>query len=549
MTSLSHIDLIVVIVYAIGIFALAQWVSREKAGHAKDTSDYFLASKSLPWWAIGASLIAANISAEQIVGMSGSGYAIGLAIASYEWMAALTLLIVGKWFLPIFLKNEIYTMPQFLEQRFGPTIRTVMAVFWLALYIFVNLTSILWLGSIAVTQVAGIDQDIALFGLGAFALVYQLRGGLKAVALTDIVQVTLLVLGGLVISYLTLSKIGGDAGVMGGFTRLTTELPGKFDMILAPDNPFYKDLPGLSVLIGGMWIANLSYWGFNQYIIQRALAAKSLSEAQKGVVFAAFLKLLMPVIIVLPGIAAVILAPDLAKPDQAYPTMMRLLPVGLLGLVFAALVAAIIASTASKINSIATIFTLDLYAKAKGVQSRAQDAATARAGGDSGLTAAHEKQLVRVGRVTAVVATLLAIFTARPLLGSLDQAFQYIQEFSGFVTPGITVIFLLGLFWPRATEAGALTGAVASVLLSFLFWFPADWGGIATLNAVPFMNRMTIVFFVSLALAVVVSLVRPAPADSNRITMQGVSFGTTTSFNVAGVIIIMILIALYATWW
>lgn len=549
MTSLSQIDLIVVIVYAIGIFGLAQWVSREKAGHAKDTSDYFLASKALPWWAIGASLIAANISAEQIVGMSGSGYAIGLAIASYEWMAALTLLIVGKWFLPIFLKNQIYTMPQFLEQRFGPTIRTVMAVFWLALYIFVNLTSILWLGSIAVTQVAGVNQDWALFGLGAFALVYQLRGGLKAVALTDIVQVTLLVLGGLVISYLTLSKIGGDAGVIGGFSRLTTELPEKFDMILSPDNPFFKDLPGLSVLIGGMWIANLSYWGFNQYIIQRALAAKSLPEAQKGVVFAAFLKLLMPVIIVLPGIAAVILAPDLAKPDQAYPTMMGLLPVGLLGLVFAALVAAIIASTASKINSIATIFTLDLYAKMKGVQSRAEDAATAQAGGNAELTTAHEKQLVLVGRITAVIATLLAIFTARPLLGSLDQAFQYIQEFSGFVTPGITVIFLLGLFWPRATEAGALVGAIASVVLSFLFWFPADWGGFAALNAVPFMNRMLIVFFISLALAVVVSLARPARADSNRITMQGVSFATTTGFNIAGVLVILILIALYATWW
>lgn len=544
MTSLSQIDLIVVIVYAIGIFGLAQWVSREKAGDAKDTSDYFLASKSLPWWAIGASLIAANISAEQIVGMSGSGYAIGLAIASYEWMAAITLLIVGKWFLPIFLRNEIYTMPQFLEQRFGPTIRTVMAVFWLALYIFVNLTSILWLGSIAVTQVAGVNQDIALFGLGVFALVYQLRGGLKAVALTDIVQVTLLVLGGLVISYLTLSQIGGDAGILGGFTRLTTELPEKFDMILAPDSPFYKDLPGLSVLIGGMWIANLSYWGFNQYIIQRALAAKSLPEAQKGVVFAAFLKLLMPFIIVLPGIAAVLLAPDLARPDQAYPTMMGLLPVGLLGLVFAALVAAIIASTASKINSIATIFTLDLYAKAKGVQNRAQDAS-----GNADLTTAHEKQLVLVGRIAAVAATLLAIFTARPLLGSLDQAFQYIQEFSGFVTPGITVIFLLGLFWPRATEAGALVGAVASVVLSFLFWYPAEWGGIAALNAVPFMNRMLIVFFASLALAVIVSLAKPARADSNRITMQGVSFGTTTGFNIAGGIVILILIALYATWW
>ena len=544
MTSLSQIDLIVVIVYAIGIFGLAQWVSREKAGHAKDTSDYFLASKSLPWWAIGASLIAANISAEQIVGMSGSGYALGLAIASYEWMAAITLLIVGKFFLPIFLKNEIYTMPQFLEQRFGPTIRTVMAVFWLALYVFVNLTSILWLGSVAVTQVAGVDQDVALFGLGAFALFYQLRGGLKAVALTDIVQVTLLVLGGLVISYLTLSKIGGDAGVLGGFSRLTTELPEKFDMILSPDNPFYKDLPGLSVLIGGMWIANLSYWGFNQYIIQRALAAKNLGEAQKGVVFAAFLKLLMPVIIVLPGIAAVILAPDLAKPDQAYPTMMGLLPVGLLGLVFAALVAAIIASTASKINSISTIFTLDLYAKFKGVESRATGA-----GVDTGETSGNERQLVLVGRIAAVVATLIAILTARPLLGSLDQAFQYIQEFSGFVTPGITVIFLLGLFWPRATEAGALTGAVASVILSFVFWFPAKYGGIAALNAVPFMDRMMIVFFASLALAVIVSLARPAAAGSNRITMQGVSFGTSKSFNIAGVVIVAILIALYATWW
>jgi SSS family solute:Na+ symporter len=542
--TLSTIDIVVVIAYAIGIFGLAQWVSREKAGHQKDTSDYFLASKSLPWWAIGASLIAANISAEQIVGMSGSGYAIGLAIASYEWMAALTLLIVGKYFLPIFLKNQIYTMPQFLQQRFGPTIRTVMAVFWLVLYIFVNLTSIIWLGSIAVTQVAGVNQDVALFGLGAFALLYQLRGGLKAVALTDIVQVTLLVFGGLVVSYLTLSKIGGDAGILGGFTRLTTELPGKFDMILSPDNPFYKDLPGLSVLIGGMWIANLSYWGFNQYIIQRALAAKSLPEAQKGVVFAAFLKLLMPVIIVLPGIAAVLLAPDLEKPDQAYPTMMTLLPTGLLGLVFAALIAAIIASTASKINSIATIFTLDIYAKFKGVQTRAEDA-----GQDVSAIAGNERQLVMVGRIAATVAIILAMLTARPLLGSLDQAFQYIQEFSGFVTPGITVIFLLGLFWPRATEAGALVGAIGSVLLSFVFWFPADYGGSAALNAVPFLDRMMIVFFISLGLAVIVSLARPAPAENNLITMEGVSFKTKAGFNVAAVVIVAILIALYATWW
>ncbi|WP_369062320.1 sodium/sugar symporter [Caulobacter sp. 73W] len=530
MTTLSQIDLIVVVVYAIGIFGLAQWVSREKTGHKKDTSDYFLASKSLPWWAIGASLIAANISAEQIVGMSGSGYALGLAIASYEWMAALTLLIVGKFFLPIFLRNEIYTMPQFLEQRYGRVLPVLMAVFWLALYVFVNLTSIIWLGSIAVNKVAGVDQDTALIALGAFALLYQLYGGLKAVALTDIVQVTLLVLGGLVITYLTLNEIGGGQGVIAGFGVLTDRVPGHFDMILASDHPFYKDLPGVSVLVGGMWIANLSYWGFNQYIIQRALAAKSLGDAQKGVVFAAFLKLLMPVIIVLPGIAAVVLAPELGKPDEAYPTMMKLLPPGLLGLVFAALIAAIIASTASKINSIATIFTLDLYAKARGMNTKAE----AGAGG-------HEKHLVLVGRVVAALAVVIALLTARPLLGKSDQAFQFIQEFSGFFTPGITVIFLLGLFWKKASEAGAIAAAVASVVLSYALKM--------ILPQIPFMDRMGIVFLSSLALAVVLSLAVKGRGDANRVTMEGVSFATSRSFNIAGVGVILILIALYATWW
>ncbi|MCG2840117.1 sodium/sugar symporter [Sandaracinobacter sp. RS1-74] len=529
---LATIDIVVVGIYGIAILFLAQWVSREKDGKVKDSSDYFLASKNLPWWAIGASLIAANISAEQIVGMSGSGYAVGLAIASYEWMAALTLLIVGKFFLPIFLKNEIYTMPQFLEQRYGTSIRTIMAVFWLILYVFVNLTSIVWLGSIAVNKVAGVDQDIALFALGGFALVYQLYGGLKAVALTDIVQVTLLVLGGLLIAGITLSELGGDAGVVGGFTRLTTELPDKFDMILTKDNPFYKDLPGLSVLIGGMWIANLSYWGFNQYIIQRALAAKSLAEAQKGVVFAAFLKLLMPVIVVLPGIAAVILAPDLAKPDEAYPTMMRLLPPGILGLVFAALMAAVIASTASKINSIATIFTLDLYAKYKGVESRAEDAE----GRD-----ANERQLVLVGRMAAAIATVIALVVARPLLGNSDQAFQFIQEFSGFFTPGITVIFLLGLFWKPASEAGAIAAAIASVALSYLFKM--------YLPGLPFMDRMGWVFLIALGLAVVMSLAMPSATGRDRISTQGISYRTTRGFNIASAAVIAILIALYATWW
>jgi SSS family solute:Na+ symporter len=541
--SLSTIDLIVVIAYAIGIFSLAQWVSREKAGHVKDTSDYFLASKNLPWWAIGASLIAANISAEQIVGMSGSGYAIGLAIASYEWMAALTLLIVGKFFLPIFLKNHIYTMPQFLERRYGKVLPVIMALFWLALYVFVNLTSIIWLGSIAVNKVAGIDQNVALIILGSFALLYQIRGGLKAVALTDIVQVTLLVLGGLVVAYLTLTQIGGG-DLFNGFHQLVTTAPDHFHMILKKGDPHYIDLPGLSVLIGGMWIANVAYWGFNQYIIQRALAAKSLDEAQRGVIFAAFLKLLMPVIIVLPGIAAVVLAPGLPKPDEAYPTMMRLLPPGLLGLVFAALVAAIIASTASKINSIATIFTLDLYAKFRGERTRAEDAV--------GESTGEEKHLVLVGRITAITAIIIAIIVARPLVGSSEQAFQFIQEFSGFFTPGITVIFLLGLFWKRATEWGAIVAAVTSVGLSFVMKYTLPAAAFSQgMNdyLTPFINRMGVVFLVSLVLAVVVSLATPQRPDVDTIDSSNVRYKTSTGFNAGALGVILILIALYATWW
>lgn len=522
--NLATIDIAVLAIYAVAIFGLAQWVSRDKGGHQKDSTDYFLAGKALPWWAIGASLIAANISAEQIIGMSGSGYAIGLAIASYEWMAALTLLIVGKYFLPVFLKNGVYTMPQFLEQRYGPSVRSLMAVFWLGLYIFVNLTSILWLGSIAIHTVTGLDQMWALAAIGAFALAYQLWGGLKAVALTDIVQVALLVTGGLIIAWLSLGKIGGG-DVLAGFHHLTTQFPEKFDMILSKDSPHYKDLPGIAVLVGGLWIMNISYWGFNQYIIQRALGAKDLPEAQKGIAMAAYLKLLMPVIVVLPGIAALVLAPPGIKPDQAYPEMMKLLPPGLLGLVFAALVAAIVASLAAKINSIATIFTLDVYAKA-------------RPGRD-------ERHLVTVGRLTAIVAVVIGVLTAKPLLGGAEQAFQFIQEFTGFFTPGIVVIFILGMFWKRATTAGALTAAIGSAVLSALFWYLQEKG----IYTMPFMNRVGVVFLLSLAGAVLVSLAAPQKKAVSVVTLEGVSYRTSTGFNIAGLGVILILIALYATWW
>jgi SSS family solute:Na+ symporter len=366
-----------------------------------------------------------------------------------------------------------------------------------------------------------VDQNVALVSLGAFALLYQLRGGLRAVAMTDIVQVSLLVLGGLAVSGLTLSEIGAGEGVMAGFRTLVARAPDHFHMILTQASPHYKDLPGISVLIGGMWIANLSYWGFNQYIIQRALAAKDLPEAQKGVMFAAYLKLLMPVIIVLPGIAAVLLAPDLRKPDEAYPTMMRLLPPGISGLVFAALIAAIVASTASKINSIATIFTLDVYNKLGAPKS--------------------EQRLVSVGRIAAVTSIVLAVVTARPLLGSFDQAFQYIQEYTGFFTPGIVVIFLLGLFWSKASEAGALAATIGSFALSIAI--KALWPGL------PFMDRMGVVFLLALALAIVFSLLRPAVSTANRIESTTVSFRTSPAFNVGAIGVTLVLIALYASWW
>lgn len=518
---LATIDIAIVVLYAVGLFALAQWVSRESSGHAKNEQDYFLASKSLPWWAIGASLIAANISAEQIIGMSGSGFAIGLAIASYEWMAAITLILVGKYLLPIFLKRGIYTMPQFLQQRYDNRVRLVMAFFWLVVYIFVNLTSVLWLGALAMTTVTGIDLSLSLVLLGVFAAGYSIYGGLKAVAFTDIIQVVLLVLGGLMIAIILLNQVSDGAGVVNGFRVLMDKAPEKFDMILSKDNPHYISLPGLSVLIGGMWIMNISYWGFNQYIIQRALAAKSLQEAQKGIAFAAVLKLLMPIIVVLPGIAIFVLNPGLPTPDQAYPEAMKLLPVGIKGLVFAALLAAIVSSLASMVNSVSTIFTMDIYASLVSEEKR--------------------KNLVSIGRVVSTIAMVLAMVCAKPLLGNFDQAFQFIQEFTGFFTPGIVAIFMMGMFWPKTTATAALVAAIGSAALSFTFKM--------LLPDMPFIDRVGLVFICCVVLAVAISLATQNKVQEGAVDLGDIEFGTTSQFNLISVLVVLVLAALYATWW
>ncbi len=518
---LSVIDIGIFVAYVLCIIGIAWWVSREKPGHEKNTNDYFLAGNSLPWWAIGASLIAANISAEQIIGMSGSGYQVGLAIASYEWMAALTLIIVGKFFLPIFLKRKIYTMPQFLEQRYDHRVRTVMALFWLGVYVFVNLTAVLWLGALAIHTIAGVDLVYGMVFLALFSLAYSLYGGLKAVAMTDIIQVILLVIGGLFLTYTVLSLVGDGAGAVSGFITLTRELPGKFDMILDSDNPHYKDLPGLSVLIGGLWIMNLSYWGFNQYIIQRALAAQNIREAQKGIAFAAFLKLLMPLIVVVPGIAAVLLVPDLSRPDQAYPSLLTFAPVGLKGLIIAALIAAIVSSLASMTNSVSTIFTMDLYAKRS-----------------PGLS---QKHYVLVGRIASLSALIVAMLCAQPLLGQFDQAFQYIQEFTGFFTPGIVTLFLLGMFWKRTTANGGLAAALGSAVFSValkLLW-----------PELPFIDRVGLVFVLCVLVAIIASLLGRAPEHERPVSLEGIEFGTRPGFNISALAVVVILVAFYTAWW
>lgn len=517
---LESLDLTVVAIYAAVLLFIAHWVSREKDGHRKDTKDYFLAGRSLPWWAIGASLIAANISAEQIIGMSGSAFVMGIAIASYEWMSALTLVIVAKYLLPVFLKHQIYTMPQFLEQRYDHRVSIVLATFWLGVYVFVNLTSILWLGALAINTITGLDITYAVILLAVFAAAYSLYGGLKAVALTDIIQVILLVLGGLLIAYISMNEISGGAGVVAGFKMLVAQAPDKFDMILSKDNPHYMSLPGISVLVGGMWIMNLSYWGFNQYIIQRALAARSNADAQKGIMFAAFLKMLMPVLVVLPGIAAVILTPDLTAPDKAYPEVMKLLPVGIKGLVFAALIAAIISSLASMMNSIATIFTMDIVAH---------------------HSKRSEQQLVTIGRVTSLSALIIAVIIAKPLLGNFSQAFQYIQEFTGLFTPGIVAIFLLAIFWKRTTANGALWAAIGSAVFSVgcYFYWPS----------LPFIDRVGLAFVLCTLLGMLVSQLEGKDDHPKAIDYSAVDTSTSSGFNLASLVIVLMLTGLYATWW
>jgi SSS family solute:Na+ symporter len=547
-------DYIVFFIYFI-IVSTYGWYVYKRKKH-EDSKDYFLAKDSLTWWAIGASLIASNISAEQFIGMSGSGFTMGLAIAAYEWLAAVTLLVVAVFFIPIYLKNKIYTMPQFLKTRYNETVAMIMAVFWLLLYVVVNLTSILFLGALAISSISGLDFAVCMVGLALFAIVITL-GGMNVIGYTDVIQVVFLVLGGLVTTYLALDMVAqhfGSSGPINGFNLLTENSGDHFQMIFEKDDPYFIDLPGLAVLVGGMWIVNLNYWGCNQYITQRALGA-DLQTARSGILFAAFLKLLMPVIVVLPGIAAYVLFKENVfreemmlngelMADRAYPVLLNLLPVGLKGLAFAALTAAVVASLAGKANSIATIFTLDIYKKVLN-------------------PVADEKRQVAVGRWVIVISMIMAVIIA-PYLG-IDKkgGFQYIQEYTGFVSPGILAMFLLGFFWKKATSNAALFATIGGFILSIIFKFMPGFvdlqflysTGFSVANAagvyeIPFIDRMGFVFIICVLVMYLISIYENRNGIiPNALKVDNSMFRTTPGFAVGALFIIGIIAALYGIYW
>lgn len=557
MQVLHNIDYAVFFFYFLVIVFYGLWIYYKKRRQQTDSKDYFLAEGSLTWWAIGASLIASNISAEQFIGMSGSGFQMGLAIAAYEWLAAATLIVVAVFFLPVYIKNKIYTMPQFLNQRYNSTVSMIMAVFWLLLYVLVNLTSILYLGALAINGISGLNLMACMIILAIFAIIITL-GGMKVIGYTDVIQVFFLILGGLATTYLALNLVAehfGSSGVLNGFNIMTDQADSHFHLIFDKTHPNYLDLPGLSILVGGMWIVNLNYWGCNQYITQRALGA-DLKTARNGLLFAGFLKLLMPLIVVIPGIAAYVLYQNGAfqtemlvdgeiNPDKAYPVLLNLLPVGLKGLAFAALTAAIVASLAGKTNSIATIFTLDIYKKVFNKN-------------------ATEKHMVNVGKVVIIISISLAVMIA-PFMG-IDKkgGFQYIQEYTGFVSPGIFAMFLLGFFWKKTTSNAALFATVGGFILSIIFKILPSFVnlqflyqfGFAVPNAegvyeIPFIDRMGFVFIICVIMMFIITKLELGWKGTNPkgLDIDAKMFRVSPGFAVGALIIIGILVALYTVYW
>lgn len=561
MKGLATIDIIVFLFYFILVAGYGYWIYQRKKKATTDTKDFFLAEGSLTWWAIGASLIASNISAEQFIGMSGEGFFVGIAVAAYEWIAALALIIIAVWFMPIYLKNKIFTMPQFLTNRYNETVALIMAVFWLFLYIFVNLTSILYLGAVAINGLVGGEYlHLIMILLAVFALFITL-GGMKVIGYTDVIQVAVLIIGGLATTYMALlivsEKFGLGSDVIAGFNTLLKEAPDHFHMILEKPGPNatqeeinkYLVLPGLSMYFAGQWIVNLNYWGCNQYITQRALGA-NLETARTGILFAGLLKLMMPVIVMLPGIAAFVLyknghLPQLegGSKDGAYSAILSFLPSGLKGLSIAALTAAIVASLAGKANSISTIFTLDIFKKYVRPNS-------------------DEKNLVWVGRITILVAMFVSVlFTWNDTLGiGGEGGFTFIQKYTGFISPGVFAMFLLGMFWKRTTGSAAIAGVICGFLLSVFFnnYAPSVLGHETILYTaypngkggfeIPFLINMGWSFFFTTLLMIIISFSGPKVNPKSFVFDKGM-FTVSKSVLVLIVLTILLLTVLYVRFW
>jgi SSS family solute:Na+ symporter len=571
--SLVSYDYLIIVLYFVLVGSYGYWIYRRKKKAAMDTKDFFLAEGSLTWWAIGASLIASNISAEQFIGMSGEGFFVGTAVAAYEWIAALALIIIAIWFIPIYLKNKIYTMPQFLKTRYNETVALIMAVFWLFLYVFVNLTSILYLGAVAINGLLGGEYLHAIMlALAVCALIITL-GGMKVIGYTDVIQVAVLIIGGLATTYLALTIVGERMGVgadaIAGFKALMKDSPEHFKMIL--DKPAattstlengplnlsiqkYVVLPGIAMYFAGQWIVNLNYWGCNQYITQRALGA-DLQTARTGILFAGFLKLLMPVIVMLPGIAAWVLyknghLPQLESKDGAYSAILGFLPNGLKGLSIAALTAAIVASLAGKLNSISTIYTLDIHKKYVNKD-------------------VDEKKMVWIGRMTVVAAIIISlIFTWEDLLGiGGEGGFTFIQKYTGFISPGVFAMFILGMFWKRTTGAAALVGVILGFALAIFFnnyavsifgketWLytaytyeKMEGGEVKTITEIPFLINMGWSFFFTVLTMIAISL-RGPKVNPKAFEIDSSMFKVKPATLVLIVVTLMILIGLYAKFW
>lgn len=567
MNSLPILDISIFVIYFILVAGYGYWVySKKKKATISASHDYFLAEGSLTWWAIGASLIASNISAEQFIGMSGNGYFVGIAVAAYEWIAALALIIIAVWFMPVYLKNKIYTMPQFLKTRYNETVSLIMAIFWLFLYVFVNLTSILFLGAIAISGLIGPEYlHAVMIALAVFSLIITL-GGMKVIGYTDVIQVAVLIIGGFATIYFALTivseKFGLGRDAIAGFKTLMAQAPDHFHMILKKpteassqeDINKYLILPGIAMYFAGQWIVNLNYWGCNQYITQRALGA-DLQTARKGILFAGFLKLLMPIIVMLPGIAAYVLHQNghlegLRGMDDAYSAILGFLPSGLKGLAIAALTAAIVASLAGKLNSIGTIFTLDIYMKyfkKKEVNAGAEGT---------------EKSMVWIGRMTAAVAIVLAVlFEWKDLLGIGGKGgFTFIQEYTGFISPGVFAMFILGMFWKRTTGTAAVAGLITGlvVIIFFKLFIVQIFGNETILytafkNAegkyeIPFLINMGWSFVITLLVMIGVSLAGPK-VNPKAFELDKAMFKLKPSIIAMIVATLLILSAIYIKFW